>query len=170
MSETTPPAAPVSPTKSILASKTLWLQIIMIALGFFPPALAWLKANPVDALVAIGALNVLVRFATSGKVSLFPGLSESATADPGQGDSGGGSGWPMPLLVTCATAGLMGFCLPSCSGYPLTGSVAYRDPQTGAKAGLEFKPGQAPAAVLKVQLYDPRTGQPLGVVDLRSGK
>lgn len=105
MPETTPAATP----KSFLLSKTIWLQIILFALAFFPPALAWLKANPVDAVAVIGALNVLVRFATSGKISILPPEDQ---ADGTSGDVGG----RLPLWVVGLgmTAGIMG-CLPSCS-------------------------------------------------------
>ena len=104
MPETTPPA----PSKSFLLSKTVWLQIILFALAFFPPALAWLKANPVEAVAVIGALNVLVRFVTSGKISILP---------PEEADGTGGSvGGRLPLWVVGLgmTAAIMG-CLPSCS-------------------------------------------------------
>ncbi len=61
-------------------------------------------------LIAAGLARLII--ARVGK--LFPGLSESATVDPGRGNNSGGLGGPL-LLVTCATAGLMGFSLPSCS-------------------------------------------------------
>ena len=105
MPETTPPA----PSKSFLLSKTVWLQIVLFGLAFFPPALAWLKDNPVEAVAVIGAVNVLVRFATSGKISILP---------PEEVDeqTGGSAGGRIPLWVIGAgmMAGGLG-CLPSCS-------------------------------------------------------
>lgn len=103
----TPPAAP---TKSFLLSKTFWLQIIMMALAFFPPALAWVKSNPVETLAVIAALNVLVRFATRGRVSLFP--PEEVEKKPG-GASGGVLSFAIGWIGLAAVAS-MG-ALPSCS-------------------------------------------------------
>lgn len=104
MSETTPPA----PGKSFLLSKTIWLQILLFALAFFPPALAWLKANPVEAVSVITALNVLVRFITSGKVSILPPEETDGTS----GSAGGR--FPLWVVGLGMAAGFMG-CLPSCS-------------------------------------------------------
>ena len=106
MPETTPPA----PSKSFLLSKTVWLQIVLFGLAFFPPALAWLKANPVDAVAVITALNVLVRFTTSGRISILPPEEVDAA------ETGGSAGGRIPLWVIGAgmMAGGLG-CLPSCS-------------------------------------------------------
>jgi len=57
----------------------------------------------------------------------------------------GASGGKFPLaLLLCAAAGLMGV-LPSCATrgdgeYPVTASLSWRDPNTGAKAGLVYTP------------------------------
>lgn len=165
MSDTTPATTP-APTKSILLSKTLWVQILMIALGFFPPALAWLKANPVDALAVIAAVNVLVRFATSGRVSIFP---PEETEKP-SGSSGGTS--PLWIATLGMTAAAMGMGLPSCSlsDYPITGSLSYRDPNTGAKAGLSYAPDRMVSGGVTVPIYDAETGELLGVTDIALGK
>ncbi len=71
----------------------------------------------VDPLAIIWGLiaAVVMRFVIFLLGKIFPGLSESATADPGQGENGSGAGWPLPLLVTCVTAGLMGLGLSSCT-------------------------------------------------------
>lgn len=56
--------------KNILKSKTFWLQAITVASAFVPQVQVWLAANPETAVAVIGAVNVLMRFATKGKVSL----------------------------------------------------------------------------------------------------
>ena len=61
--------------------------------------------------------------------------------------------------------------LPSCgTEYPLSGTVSYRHPQSGAKAGLVFAPGQPVRGSVKVPVYDQVTGDVIGQVDLVSGK
>lgn len=56
--------------KSILKSKTFWLQIVTFVSVFAPPVQAFIVANPESATAVIGAVNVLMRFVTSGRVSL----------------------------------------------------------------------------------------------------
>lgn len=66
---------------------------------------------------------------------------------------------------------LLALLLPSCGAeYPLNGSVSYRYPQSGAKAGLVFAPGKPVRGSVKVPVYDPQTGALIGQVDLVSGK
>jgi len=90
-------------TKSIFLSKTFWIQIIAIIVALFPPVTVWLKANPVEYVAIFAAVNLIVRFVTSGRVNIF--------ADGGTGGSSGGV-VPCGLLALTA-AGLMGL-LPSC--------------------------------------------------------
>jgi len=91
-------------TKSIFLSKTFWIQIIAIIVALFPPVTVWLKANPVEYVAIFAAVNLLVRFVTSGRVNIF--------AD---GEAGGPSGgvFPCGLLAALTAAGIMGL-LPSC--------------------------------------------------------
>lgn len=58
----------------------------------------------------------------------------------GEDDTGTAGGLSLWLLGFMAV-GIMG-CLPSCSlaEYPISGSVTFRDPETGAKAGLTIHP------------------------------
>jgi hypothetical protein len=60
------------PNKGILKSKTFWVQVLSVLTALVPAVQQWIKANPVEFLAALAAVNVLVRFATSGKVTLFP--------------------------------------------------------------------------------------------------
>ncbi len=90
-------------TKSILKSKTFWLNALAFAVALFPPVKAWIAANPESMVGALTALNILVRFVTSGRISIF--------ADGGN-VAGGGS---LPLWIVGAAAGLICSALPSCS-------------------------------------------------------
>lgn len=111
-------------------------------------------------LGAVAVVIVRVLLAWAGK--RFPGLA----AKIGNQASGGMSGG-VPLWII-ATAGLMGFCLPSCApnDYPITGSLYYRDSNSGAKGGLTFSPGRAPVASVRVPIYDPQTGELKGLAEL----
>lgn len=91
--------------KTILSSKTFWVQVMALASLAFPAVHAWVTANPVGFAAAWAGLNVLVRFATSGKVSL-------TGQDSGEGKVGSGM---VPALVAACTAVGIGCSLPSCS-------------------------------------------------------
>ena len=95
-----PNQLPTNPmNKSILLSKTFWVQVLALVAMLFPAARDWLAANPVEGVALLGAVNVVIRFVTSGKVSL----------------SGGGVHGISPLLLmTGAAAGCLA-SLPSCS-------------------------------------------------------
>jgi hypothetical protein len=56
--------------KTIWKSKTFWLQVATLASAALPPVQAFLVANPVQFVAALAAANTLMRFATSGKVSM----------------------------------------------------------------------------------------------------
>lgn len=86
-------------TKSILKSKTFWLNAIAFIAALFPACKEWIAANPESTIGVLTALNVLVRFATSGRISLF-----------GAGEIAG----PVVVLLWGTAAG---FCmgLSSCS-------------------------------------------------------
>ena len=80
--------------KPIWRSKTFWLQVITLLSLVFPQVQDFISKNPEQFVSVIAALNVIVRFATSGRVTLFSSGDEES--------HGGTSGW-MPLL----TAGLV---------------------------------------------------------------
>ena len=99
--------------KSIFVSKTFWVQIIALLLLVFPPVKAWLEANPVQYLSALAAVNVLLRFATSGAVSILP---EPTTAGPDDTTARETRGprlfaWLLPVGL----GGILGFSLPACA-------------------------------------------------------
>lgn len=77
------------------------------------------------------------------------------------------------LALSIGLLFILGMCaclLQSCAQYPVTGTVSYRDAQSGAKAGLVFAPGKPVRGSVKVPVYDPQTGALIGQVDLVSGK
>lgn len=57
--------------KTIWKSKTFWLQLATLASAFLPPVQAFLVSNPVEFVAALAAANTIMRFATSGKVSMI---------------------------------------------------------------------------------------------------
>lgn len=75
------------------------------------------------------------------------------------------NGWAWVCCIGVAGTAAVG-TLSSCSSYPITGSIMYRDPGSGAKAGLAFSPGKLPAASLKYPIFDPDTGDLIGMADL----
>ncbi len=70
----------------IYLSGTLWLTVAALLAMIFPPVKEWLENNPVEITSVLGAVNVLLRFLTSGRRELqFPDSEDKETA------SGGGS-------------------------------------------------------------------------------
>lgn len=59
------------PIKSFFRSKTVWVQAVAVLSTMLPVVAEWLQSNPVSFVAALAALNVLVRFFTHGKISLF---------------------------------------------------------------------------------------------------
>ena len=127
-------------TKHALASKTVWVQIVAVLSLLVPVVRDWLASNPVEFVAVLAAVNVIVRFVTRGKISVF--------AETGEKTVGGGSGG-LPLLIVWGTAaGLCFTALPSCSalaGLPIKftaqleeGALSY-----SSKGGLEmeYRPG-----------------------------
>lgn len=70
------------------------------------------------------------------------------------------------LIALFALAALV--LTPSCGtrGWPVTGSISFRDQQSGAKAGMVFEHGAAPRATVKVPIYDKDSGELVGMADL----
>lgn len=104
-----PEATPAPTAKPIYQSKTFWLQIITLAAAFFPPVQAFLIANPITSVGALTAVNLLVRFVTNGKITIF-----ADGTDASANQSGTTSGGALLLAITVTAAGIMG-CLPSCT-------------------------------------------------------
>lgn len=118
------------PMKTIFLSKTFWTQVLALAVMLFPEVRLWVSENPVEFTAAWAAINTLVRFATSGKVSLAGG---------GQVDAAGPLGGA-GLLVIMGAAGLFLTALPSC-GVPIRATVLLPEGAVSysAKGGLELQ-------------------------------
>lgn len=132
--------------KSFLASKTIWVQIIAFIAVLIPAVGTWCKANPETTIGALGAVNILVRFATSGKITLFPP------------DAGGSSLlWTIGMLGMAAA---LGTALPSCSAASLAEAQAL---QKAVPIHATWSNGSVTAG------YDSVTGLSV-TVDKTSGK
>jgi hypothetical protein len=121
--------------KPILKSKTFWVQVMALAAVFVPAVQEWLADNPVEFVAALAAVNVLVRFVTSGKISIL-------------GDEGGqANGWAWTLiggLSTLAAVGTLPACAPG-ESMPIKASVLIEEGRLSysSKGGLEmeYRPG-----------------------------
>ncbi len=90
----------------------------------------------------------------------------------GTSDITGPGGTLMLLISTVVALG----ALPSCNAlteiqkiaeeYPATAILYYRDPETGAKAGLSASPGKATTIFGRVPIYDEQTGKLIGMADV----
>lgn len=114
---------PMQQTKPIYCSKTFWLQVVALASLAAPQVGAWVEANPVSYTAALAALNVLMRFFTSGRVSVCP---------PGEKGDGGGVK-PRHTLPVCGMLTAAAGCLSGVMGLSLTGCSASA-PQVPVKA------------------------------------
>jgi hypothetical protein len=128
-----------------------------------------------SALVTYGMLNPeRVAAVTAVIAALGPLLASrySWVANTSEDDDTG----PPPLPVMLLLASLV--CLmPSCAPgdeYPLTATISFRDPTSGAKAGLTYTPRLKLRGGVTVPVYDQATGEKIGVttieVDPKSGK
>ena len=90
--------------KSIIKSKTFWLQMLALVCTLSPAVRHFITTNPVEFVAVLGALNVLMRFATRGEVGL--------TSSSGEENRGGGSWWN-PLLMAMGGMGAIFAAHPS---------------------------------------------------------
>ena len=59
------------PVKSVFVSKTILVNLL-IALGTaYPPVGQFVSAHPNETLLALGALNIALRWISKGRVNLF---------------------------------------------------------------------------------------------------
>lgn len=66
----------------------------------------------------------------------------------------------MKLLAIAAA-----LTLTSCADYNFLGTISFRDPATGAKAGIDFVPGRRPTQYIKAPISN-ADGEVIGYVDI----
>lgn len=60
-----------APTKSVFTSKTAIINVVIALGAAYPPVGRWVQANPQVTLMAVGALNVVLRSVTHHRLTLF---------------------------------------------------------------------------------------------------
>jgi hypothetical protein len=169
-------ATPV-PSKPWWQSKTVILNLVALVSLMLPPVREWLDGNTEQPLAALAALNLLVRFATQGKISLFPdddgSAGGNATGDFGAsgGKAGVGTGshdnngqrthvFPWLGVVACAAWLLL---LPGCvAGVDADGGFFVKPDPLTVDAGLKYliRPDDSAKSGLTTwEYFDPETGQ-----------
>lgn len=123
-------------TKPVWQSKTFWLNVVVLVAALCPPAAQWIACNPETAAAAVTAANVLVRFATSGKISLFSAGGETGGDDQNPKSSGPPGGVSLRLLMVGCMVGALAF--PSCSPTGIQARVTAPD---GTEVGYSSKGG-----------------------------
>lgn len=119
--------------KSVLRSRTVWVQVMTLVASLIPAAQGWLVSNPVEVAAALAAVNVLVRFTTRGRIFLFSRET---------GDAERVVGGPLRVVVReSMVEGGVKRSLPPCSGCGADslGSEAPA-PRDGAAADLPTLP------------------------------
>lgn len=100
-------------SKSIFFSKTFWLQVVALVSAMFPVVQDWLVRNPVQFVAVLAALNVIVRFITSGKVSI---LDDTPPVN--------GIGFWFSVAIGCVCGTALASGLVSCSAEQLAAAKA----------------------------------------------
>ena len=118
----------------IYLSGVLWLTIVTLVAMIFPTAKEWLEANPVEVTSVLGAVNVILRFITSGKKKLS-GVEEEFAESAGDQDGGADESAPR----ASHTSGAGGSALLLMIGMSLvmmTWACSSADKQTAASVAL----------------------------------
>lgn len=123
--------------------------------------------EPVIIIVSLLAVAVWRIFLAKAGTMFRRGAGEETDSDAGAS----GGKLPLALFLMATAAGLMGV-LPSCTTggdgeYPVTASLSWRDPNTGAKAGLTYTPKAKLKGAVTVPVYDADTGERIGTTTIR---
>lgn len=59
------------PPKSILKSKTAFVNLVVALATLYPPVANWIAANPEAFATLVALLNLALRYATKGRVEIF---------------------------------------------------------------------------------------------------
>lgn len=169
-------------------SKTIFLNVLALVAMMVPAVREWVEKNPVEPIAVLSALNLLVRFVTSGRISIFPdgdgdgGAGSSPegsprTGVPGAARSEGNGGGVLGSLAAADDRDTPGFpwlvspaclllLLASCTvGVDAEGGWSIRpDPMT-IDAGLKYlirheqDEDGSKAGLTQWKYYDPATGK-----------
>lgn len=103
-------------SKSILQSKTIWLNLLALLAAFIPAFREWIASNPQAFVTSLSIVNIIVRFATQDRVSIFPKKVDVPSDISPEREAGKGSGGSLPGFLLCTTASLLGVgALSSCN-------------------------------------------------------
>ena len=166
-------------------SKTILVNLLALLSMAVPAVREWVAKNPVEPVSAFVALGVILRFVTSGKISIFGddednsgagNTTSSGTGVPGKpsGPTAGGaangktrrSGIPWLVAPACVLVLLSSCVLSGCAvGVDSTGGWSIKpDPQT-IDAGLKYlirheeDEDGSKAGLTQGKYYDPATGK-----------
>lgn len=118
----------------IYLSGVLWITIVSLVAMIFPSAKEWLEANPVEVTSVLGAVNVILRFVTSGKKKLS-GVDDEF-AEP-TGDQDGGADESAPRASHTSGAGSSALLLMiGMSLVMMTWACSSADKQTATSVAL----------------------------------
>ena len=121
-------------TTPIYLSGVLWITIVSLVAMIFPAAKEWLEANPAEVTSVLGAVNVILRFVTSGKKKLS-GVDDEF-AEP-TGDQDGGADESAPRASHTSGAGGSALLLMiGMSLVMMTWACSSTDKQTAASVAL----------------------------------
>jgi hypothetical protein len=143
----------------------------LAGLGTLLAARGCVAAEDAEAVNAAGAslievlVVVLAAIAARLLISL---LGKAKNAKNGNG-SGGTTLYGLGGCLLCMAVGAGSLLSTSCAEYPFSGSLTYRDPESGAKGGLVFAEGEKPKGFVTVPIYDPETGAEIGRAELIGG-
>lgn len=118
----------------IYLSGVLWLTIVSLVAMIFPSAKEWLEANPVEVASVLGAVNVILRFITSGKKKLS-GV-EDEFAEPSGGQDGGADESAPRASHTSGAGGSAIMLIIGMSLVMMTWACSSADKQTAASVAL----------------------------------
>lgn len=61
----------VTNEKSVFFSRTLWLNVIMALVAFYPPASEWMQGHMEIVMAVFGGLNMVLRLISKDKLYLY---------------------------------------------------------------------------------------------------
>lgn len=181
-------ADPTTPTaKPWWYSKTVWLNILALLAMAIPAVRDWVAKNPVEPVAVFTALGVIIRFVTSGKISIFgddddssantdsTGTSVSGGKATGRDTGGAGngkthrSGFQWLVAPACA---LLCLVLPACTvGVDAEGGWSIKPDPLTIDAGLKYlirheeDEDGSKGGLVSWEYYDPATGEKIPVED-----